>query len=122
MNERIRQLRKALGLTMEKFGTRVGVGKTAISKLENGERSVTVQMEKSICREFNINPHWLKTGEGEMFRQISASDHSISYKERILGALAVIPESEAKYIWDFISFRYAGHSWPEAMEQLKKEN
>lgn len=121
MNEKIRTIRKTLDLSMEKFGDRLGVTKATISRIENGG-NVTEQMEKSICREFNIDPHWLKTGEGDMFRQISPSDHSISYKERILGALAVIPESEAKYIWDFISFRYAGHSWPEAMEQMKKEN
>ena len=67
MNERIRELRKALGLTMEKFGERLGVGKTAISSIENGINNVTDQMAKSICREFSVDPYWLETGEGEMF-------------------------------------------------------
>lgn len=67
MNERINELRKNLNLTMEKFGTRLGVGKTAISKLENGERNLTDLMFKSICREFNVNEEWLRTGKGEMF-------------------------------------------------------
>lgn len=67
MNERIKELRKNLNLTMEKFGTRLGVGKTAISKLENGERNLTDLMSKSICREFNVNEEWLRTGKGEMF-------------------------------------------------------
>ena len=48
MNERIKQLRKELGLTLDKFGEKIGVGKTAISKIENGDRSVTDQMFKSI--------------------------------------------------------------------------
>ena len=60
MNERIRALRKELNLTMEKFGIRLGVGKTAISKLENGERNLTDQMFKSICREFNVSEDWLR--------------------------------------------------------------
>ena len=47
MNERIKELRKNLDLTMEKFGARLGVGKTAISKLENGERNLTDLMFKS---------------------------------------------------------------------------
>ena len=64
--ERIRELRKELGLTMEKFG----VGKTAISKIENGERNLTDQMTLSICREFNVNGTWLRTGDGEMFEQL----------------------------------------------------
>lgn len=67
MNERIKQLRKELGLTLDKFGEKIGVGKTAISKIENGDRSVTDQMFKSICREFNVREEWLRTGEGEMF-------------------------------------------------------
>ena len=67
MNERIRNLRKYLGLTMEKFGEQLGVGKTAISNIENGNRNVTEQMCKSICREFNVNEDWLRNGNGEMF-------------------------------------------------------
>ena len=66
--ERIKELRKALNLTLEKFGERLGVGKTAISKLEKGERNLTDQMCKSICREFNVNEAWLRDGEGEMFQ------------------------------------------------------
>ena len=67
MNERIRNLRKYLGLTMEKFGEQLGVGKTAISNIENGNRNVTEQICKSICREFNVNEDWLRNGNGEMF-------------------------------------------------------
>lgn len=67
MNERIRELRKSLGLTLEKFGGRLGVGKTAINKLEKGENNVTDQMFKSICREFSVNEEWLRNGTGEMF-------------------------------------------------------
>lgn len=67
MNERIKQLRKELGLTLDKFGEKIGVGKTAISKIENGDRSVTDQMFKSICREFNVREEWLRNGEEPMF-------------------------------------------------------
>lgn len=44
LNERIKKLRKTLGLTLEKFGERLGVGKTAINKLEKGENNVTDQL------------------------------------------------------------------------------
>ena len=53
--ERVREIRKALSLTLEKFGDKLGVGKTAISKIEKGERSLTEQMTKAICREFNVD-------------------------------------------------------------------
>lgn len=79
MNERIKELRKTLGLTLEKFGAQLGVGKTAISSIEHGVNNVTDQMIKSICREFNVDYIWLTTGEGEMFRQIDPDDEVAMY-------------------------------------------
>lgn len=67
INDRVKILRKELGLTLEKFGERIGVGKTAISKIENYDRNVTDQMKKSICREYDVNPDWLENGTGDMF-------------------------------------------------------
>lgn len=65
--ERIREVRKALNLTLEKFGEQIGVGKSTISDLENGRRSLSEHMTKSICREFHVDYIWLTSGEGEMF-------------------------------------------------------
>lgn len=84
MNERIRELRKSLGLTLEKFGARLGVGKTAINKLESGQNNVTEQMIKSICREFNVDYIWLTTGEGEMFRQTDPDDEVLVYISQLI--------------------------------------
>ncbi len=69
MNEgvRVKEIRDNLNLTMEKFGSALGVGKTAISKIEKGERSLTDQMAKAICREYSVNEEWLRNGTGEMF-------------------------------------------------------
>lgn len=65
--ERIRNIRKKLNLTLEKFGGKLGVGKTAISNIEKGNRNLTEQMALSICREYNVNYDYLMDGEGEMF-------------------------------------------------------
>lgn len=67
VNERIKFLRKTIGLSQRDFGAKLGVGDTAISKLEKGERNLTDQMIKSICREFNVNYAWLLEGKGDMF-------------------------------------------------------
>lgn len=67
IGERIKDLRKSQGMTLEQFGERCGVGKTAISKLERGERSLTNQMSASICREFGVSKDWLENGIGEMY-------------------------------------------------------
>lgn len=72
--ERVRILRKTLGLSGEKFGSKLGVTKTAISRIENGSNHVTDQMFKSICREFQVNEIWLQTGEGSMFQEIPLKD------------------------------------------------
>lgn len=66
--ERIKELRKALGLTLEKFGDRLGVTKVTISRIEKEERNLTDQMALSICREYGVNEEWLRSGYGEMFK------------------------------------------------------
>lgn len=70
MKNRIKELRKTLKLSQRDFGERIGVTDTSISKLEKGERNPSDQTIKSICREFNVNPYWLKDGKGEMFNNI----------------------------------------------------
>jgi len=65
--ERVREVRKSLGLTLEKFGERLGVGKTAISNIENGNRNLTEQMSVAICREYKVDYLWLTKGIGEPF-------------------------------------------------------
>lgn len=66
-NERIKEVRKSLGLTLEKFGERIGLKKSAVSLIENGKNSVTDANVKAICREFGVDYIWLTTGDGEMF-------------------------------------------------------
>ena len=68
--ERVKEIRTALSLTLEKFGEKLGVGKTAISKIEKNERSLTDQMSKSICREYNVNYDWLMDEDGDMFSDL----------------------------------------------------
>lgn len=77
VNERVRELRKALDLTLEKFGERLGVSKVAISLIENGKNAVTDQMFKSICREFNVNKDWLCNGVGNMFLSLEEENASV---------------------------------------------
>lgn len=68
--ERVKEIRKTLDLTLEKFGEKLGVKKGAISAIENNNRNLTEQMAKAICREYNVNYDYLMYGEGEMFDQL----------------------------------------------------
>ena len=67
MNERIKQLRKELGLTQVQFGKRIGVQGNTITNYETNIRKPSATIILSICREFDVNETWLRTGEGEMF-------------------------------------------------------
>ncbi len=80
--ERVKELRKTLGLTLEKFGDKVGVTKQTVSRIENGINNLTEQMTKSICREFNVDYIWLTTGEGEMF--VESDDDFMERIDRIM--------------------------------------
>ena len=106
INERIRALRKEhLGLTLEEFGSRIGVGRSAISNIESGARGLTNQMFNSICREFSVNPDWLRDGSGEPFlrrsrdEEIEAFFHNIqmedsnSFKKRFVSMLSRLDEA-----------------------------
>lgn len=79
MNERIRLLRKSLKLTLDEFGKRLGVTKTAMSNIENGNRNITDQMFISICREYHVNESWLRNGTGEMFLLLNEDDEFSMY-------------------------------------------
>lgn len=74
METRIKELRQALGLSMEMFGSRLGVTKATVSRIENGVNNVTSQMIASICREYNVNKDWLETGNGTMFLELSRAE------------------------------------------------
>ena len=65
--ERLKEIRKTLDLTLDKFGEKLGVTKQTVSRIENGVNNVTDQMARSVCREYNVNYDYLMYGEGEMF-------------------------------------------------------
>lgn len=97
MNERIKELRKALNLTLEKFGEPIGLKKSALSLIESGRNSVTEQTVKAICREFNVDYLWLTTGEGEMFTDLP---------ETLFDELALqydLTEEEKDVVRDFLA-------------------
>lgn len=71
MQNRIKALRKSLGLNQTEFGARLGLVTSTISGYESGVRAVSDAIILSIVREFGCSETWLRTGEGEMFRPLS---------------------------------------------------
>ena len=64
---RIKEIRKGAWLTLENFGKRIGITASSCSTIENGKSNPSDQTVLMICREFNVNEDWLRTGEGSMF-------------------------------------------------------
>ena len=63
--ERVKFIRKSLNLTLEQFGSYIGIKKNSLSNVENGINTLTPQLAKSICREFNVSEDWLINGNGK---------------------------------------------------------
>jgi len=90
-NDRVKMVRKSpeISLSMEKFGQRLGVGKSTISSIESGTNAITSQMRRSICREFHVSETWLETGEGEMFMKSDEFSLDEFLKERDASQLEI---------------------------------
>ena len=110
MNERVKELRNFLDLTLQAFADKLGITKGALSNIEKGRNSVTEQMIKSICLAYNVNEEWLRTCKGDMFletkesflndlaKQYSLDDFSI----RIIEGFLELSPDKREVIKDYI--------------------
>ena len=74
MNKRIKELRKALGLTQQEFADKIGVKRNSMANYETGRNTPIDAIVVSICRIFNVSEEWLRTGQGEMLKQLSQAE------------------------------------------------
>lgn len=108
MNVRIAEVRKAVNLTQEKFAAQLGLSRNFLWMIEKGDRIPSDRTIADICREFNVNENWLRTGEGEMFNpqdeKLAAfvgslvSDDSEPFKRRMVELLADLTPEEWKLL------------------------
>lgn len=74
MNTRIKELRKLLRLTQDKFAQSINISRSNLSAIENGSINITNRNIKMICSTHDVNEKWLRTGEGEIFDFNSEDD------------------------------------------------
>lgn len=86
MNERIKELRKALGLTQQDFADRLGVKRNTIAQYEIGRNPPIDAVITSICREFNVSEAWLRDGTGEMFIERTRDEALAAFFGDVLAA------------------------------------
>lgn len=103
INERIIEVRKTVGLNQTRFGERINISSSSISKLEKGVNNPSAQTISLICHEFGISRKWLVTGEGTMMGERRNSDsefltraveHEISEKKQLIRIVAAIPAGD----------------------------
>ena len=106
MNERLKKLRKTLDLTQQEFADRLGISRGNIGSYEVGKSALSDAVISLICREFNVNEDWLRTGEGEMFIQMTRDEEIAafvaralrteedSFKKRFIARLSALDESD----------------------------
>ena len=110
MHTRIKALRNALGLNQTDFGAAVGVKQTTVAGYENGTRTPIDAVVSAICREFNVNETWLRTGDGPMFKPKSRNEELFEFlntaveedgiKARLLTVMARLSEDQWELLAD----------------------
>lgn len=115
MNTRIRQIRKDHGLSQEEFAQNVNLTKNYISLIENGNRTLADRTIKDICRIYNVNEEWLRTGNGSPYIAMTKNQQIIEFanevlqtndavfKKRLVYALSVMGESGWDALENFIN-------------------
>lgn len=112
--DRLRELRKSVGLSQTKFGERVGVGLGVIRNLEDGLTSPSPMFLDLICRTYGCDRIWLETGDGEMFQEMSAdeqiadfvggilSDRGDQFQKKVIQILSSLDDEGWKALNDFL--------------------
>jgi transcriptional regulator with XRE-family HTH domain len=110
MNERIRNIRKELGMTQDEFSAYINLSRNFITQIETGAKKPSDRTIQDICRVFNVSENWLLTGEGEMFvaktrdeqlaewagNVLQADDDD--FKKRFVAMLSKLSENEWKVL------------------------
>ena len=106
MGERLKELRKQLGITQQVFADRVGVKLNTVAQWESGVNSITEQTVNQICKEFKVNEMWLRTGKDKIFKESTTDEELMmfindikwdaedSFKKRFITAISKLTTDE----------------------------
>lgn len=124
IGERIKELRKAKGLTQQKFAEQIGLKRNTIGNYEINLIAPSDRTIADICREFNVNEKWLRTGDGKMFRQLTRDQEiaafvggvlageNDNFKRRFIAMLSRLNDCE----WELLEKMMIG------LTEIKKED
>lgn len=122
MKERLKQLRKTLDLTQQEFADKLKVPRNTIGGYEVGKSNPSDAAVNNICNIFNVNEEWLRTGNGEMFIELTRDEQienfvgdvlkseEDSFKKKFISMLSALDESD----WEVLQ------KMVELMQESKK--
>lgn len=84
MNERIKELRKKLKLTQQEFADALNIKRGAVANYEIGRNEPIDAVVSLICKTFNVNEEWLRSGAGDMFLELLEEDEEAAYVSELL--------------------------------------
>lgn len=113
ISERLKEVRKSLKMNQREFSERISTAQNTYSKWENGVNDPNDASIALICREYNVDEHWLRTGEGEMFRQPSVKEAIYEFFIKVSNGEL---EKEAEWLAEFLAT-----STPEARRMVIAE-
>ena len=123
MGERIKELRKQLGLTQQEFSEKIGIKRNSLANYEIGRNEPIDAIVSLICRVYHVNEEWLRTGNGEIFETLDRDqeisefigkvmhEEDDSFRKRFISALSGLTAEDWKaleHIADEIAKRKTG--------------
>ena len=133
MKDRLKQLRKELQLNQQEFADKLGINRGTLANYEVGRNEPIDAVIKLICGKFNVNEDWLRTGEGEMFVQVSRADElqrlidaslseeSGEFKRRIATAIMRLTPEQLRICTDWIKETFNLVDAPAADPEPERE-
>ena len=130
LGQRVKDIRLALNKTQEEFGAQIGIKKNSLSQIENGKNALTQQNIVAICKTFHVSENWLRTGEGQMFIEVTRADElarlieetmseeSGEIKRRIATAVLRLTPDQLRACTDWIKETFGLVEAPAAEREL----
>ena len=112
MEQRMREIRNKRGYSMIKVAELIGISDSAYSKIERGINNPAPRTVELFCQKLGVSVHWLRTGEGEMFREVSREDELAAFFGDLLSGE---PDFRRRFI--SVLARFSPDDW-KAMELL----
>lgn len=115
MDERLKQLRKELGLTQQEFSDKIGIKRNTFAQYENGRNEPIDAVVRLICSTYNVNEEWLRTGAGTMFVSKNTNMRVQAWIEKVLAgrpediryrAVSLLADMPEEW-WDILADRLA---------------